>query len=106
MGQTYQQTYNPLIILLGIALLIFVLWLMSLIDALKSNFTNPSDKIAWVIVIIFLGPLGMIIYSFVGNTMKLRKRDIEKTDLEKHNQERIQTPRPAIEKDDRDFSIK
>lgn len=46
-----------------LSLVCFILWLMALIDCLKSN--NP-DKIVWVIVIILLPFLGAILYFLVG----------------------------------------
>lgn len=46
-----------------LSLVCFILWLMALIDCLKSN--NP-DKIVWVIVIILLPFLGAILYYAVG----------------------------------------
>lgn len=46
-----------------LSLVCFILWLMALIDCLKSN--NP-DKIVWVIVIILLPFIGAILYYAVG----------------------------------------
>lgn len=54
--------------LFGLA--IFAFWVYELIDCLKSNFKGPNDKIIWALVIIFLGPLGAILYQFVGKGQK------------------------------------
>jgi len=43
----------------------FVLWLWALIDVIRRNFTNPNDKILWL-VLILLVPLGALIYLIVG----------------------------------------
>lgn len=47
-------------VLFGIVALVF--WFAMLIDCMK---TDLPDKTAWVLVIIFLGPLGALIYYFV-----------------------------------------
>ena len=53
-----------LIILAAIAFL-FVFWLWMLIDCLKRDFKKDIEKIAWMLVLIFLHILGAIIYYFV-----------------------------------------
>jgi cytochrome c oxidase assembly factor CtaG len=42
----------------------FVLWLWMLIDCITKEPSEGNDKILWVLVIIFLGPLGALIYLF------------------------------------------
>ena len=55
------------LILLAAALcvLVFAFWIWMLIDCLKRNFKKDNDKIAWVLVIVFLSVLGASIYYFV-----------------------------------------
>lgn len=47
-----------------------VLWIIALVNILKSNF-QESDKIIWVLVVIFLPILGAILYFFIGKTQKI-----------------------------------
>lgn len=47
------------------AVFLFVFWVWMLIDCLKRGFKKDVEKIAWVLVIIFLQLLGAIIYYFV-----------------------------------------
>ena len=47
-----------------------VLWIIALVDILKSNF-QESNKIIWVLVVIFLPILGAILYFFIGKTQKI-----------------------------------
>ena len=59
-----------LLFLLGLAgavLVIFliVFWILMLIDAIQRKFKNDSDKIVWIIVLVFLQLLGAIIYYFI-----------------------------------------
>lgn len=43
----------------------FILWIVALVDCLKSN--NPN-KVVWVIVIILLPFLGSILYFLIGKS--------------------------------------
>lgn len=58
--------------LAGITIL-FLFWMFMLIHCLKRDFKRDGDKIAWVIVIIFLQIFGALIYYFV-----IRIKDKEK----------------------------
>ena len=50
--------------LLGIAL--FVTWIISIIDVIKSEFINPNDKTTWILLLIFIAPLATILYQTIG----------------------------------------
>lgn len=54
-----------MIIMFAFAIGVFVLWLLMLIDAIKRQFPNENDKLLWVLVIIFAGWIGALIYYFV-----------------------------------------
>jgi hypothetical protein len=45
-------------------------WLWALIDLLKSEFENSSNKIIWLLVIILLPIIGSLLYLFVGKGQK------------------------------------
>jgi hypothetical protein len=79
----YSVTYDPAAaaaagtaaVGLGVGLLIFwilfvgvgfVLWLWALIDCIRRNFTNPNDKILWLVLIILIGYIGPILYLIIG----------------------------------------
>lgn len=55
-------------VLLLIAALVF--WVYCLVDILRNEFTG-SNKIIWVVVLLGFGPLGMILYWFIGRDQKL-----------------------------------
>ena len=56
-----------LIILTFFALIIFliVFWILMIIDAAQRKFKTDGEKIAWILILVFLGWLGAIIYYFV-----------------------------------------
>jgi len=50
----------PLFIIIPLAF-----WIWALVDILKSDFTG-SNKIIWLLVVIFLPLLGIILYFVIG----------------------------------------
>jgi hypothetical protein len=50
----------------------FLFWLWTLIDALRSDFKHPNDKILWVVLIVLMPILGSILYLFLARSMKVR----------------------------------
>jgi hypothetical protein len=57
-----------LLFLIGAAIAIgaFVFWIWMLIDAIKNKGLSDTEKVVWVLVIIFLHFLGGLIYFFAG----------------------------------------
>jgi hypothetical protein len=49
-----------------IALALLVFWIRMLIDAIKNPELSSTERIVWVLVILFLHLLGAIIYYFAG----------------------------------------
>jgi len=49
------------------AVMIFgiIFWLMMLIDVYKREFPNPNDKTVWVLIVVFAGILGSLVYYLV-----------------------------------------
>lgn len=61
---------GELIIVLIFVLFLLVLPLIALVDILKSTFKG-NDKLIWVIVVIFLLPIGAILYFLIGQKQKI-----------------------------------
>lgn len=59
-----------LLILIAIAIFVFVIY--TLVDVIKSNFANDTNKIIWVLVILFLAPIGSVIYMISGKKQKIK----------------------------------
>ena len=53
-----------IIILIALAIFLFVFWILMIIDCVKRNFKNETEKIVWILVLVFLQILGAIIYYF------------------------------------------
>ena len=59
------------LIFLGILLLPLLLWIFALVDILRSEFTG-SNKIVWLLVVIFLPVIGFILYFLIGTKQKIK----------------------------------
>ena len=56
----------------GFGLMIFILQIVAIVDIVRSNFRNDSDKLIWILVVLFLNILGAILYFAIGNHQKVR----------------------------------
>ena len=56
------------IVLGSIGLFIYVL-----VDIIKSEFTNNINKIIWLLLVIFLAPLGIVLYLLISRKQKIKK---------------------------------
>jgi len=50
--------------ILGILGLILFIW--ALVDCIRRQFTNPNDKVLWLVLIILIGWIGPILYLIIG----------------------------------------
>lgn len=49
-----------------IGVFLFIFWILMLVNAITNSRLSGTEKIVWVLVIIFLHFLGALIYFFVG----------------------------------------
>ncbi len=52
-------------IIFSIIIASIVLWIWMIIDCAQRKFKKSDDKVIWILVLIFLGIIGAIIYYFV-----------------------------------------
>ena len=57
-----------IVVLVGLPLL---LWLDCIVDIVKNEF-HGSNKIIWLLLVVFIPLLGMILYYMVGKKQKIR----------------------------------
>lgn len=61
----------PELIVLFIMFIVPVLWIIALIDIIKSEFTG-SNKIIWLLLVFFIPLLGSILYLAIGKGQKIQ----------------------------------
>lgn len=70
------QTISPengLIIWTALASIMFFIFLVALINVLKSDFTDSTTKLMWILVILLVPFLGSVIYFMMGGRHKVQK---------------------------------
>ena len=58
-----------IILVFGIATL--ALWLYALIDTLRSDFNTGTEKLIWLLVVLFLSFLGSLMYLTIGRKKRI-----------------------------------
>ncbi len=53
-----------------------VVWIYSLADCLRSDFQGSSDKVAWILVLVFLPILGTPMYIGIAKSRKKHRTPI------------------------------
>jgi len=56
-----------LLFLIPLVLALFAFWIWMLVSAIQNNGLNSTEKIVWVLVIIFLHCLGALLYFLLGH---------------------------------------
>jgi len=65
--------YAAAIILVAIAF--FLIWLVTIIDIITSEFNNNANKIIWFFFVMMLAPVGVPLYYFIGRSQKASTGD-------------------------------
>ena len=60
--------YAAAIVLVAIAF--FLIWLVTIIDIITSDFDNNANKIIWFFFVMMLAPVGVPLYFFIGRSQK------------------------------------
>jgi|PlaIllAssembly_1097288.scaffolds.fasta_scaffold1145134_1 cytochrome bd-type quinol oxidase subunit 1 len=58
-------------LIVGLGVVFLGLTLVAIIDVLRNEFTE-NNKLIWILVILFLGPLGAILYFVLGKQHKIK----------------------------------
>jgi len=53
-----------------IAALLLAFWIWMIVDCAKRNFKNNTEKVVWILVILFAKIIGAVIYFFVVKNRK------------------------------------
>ena len=60
--------YAAAIVLVVIAF--FLIWLVTIIDIITSDFDNNANKIIWFVFVMMLALVGVPLYFFIGRSQK------------------------------------
>ena len=62
-----------------------VFWIWSLVDCLRAEYQNPSDKTVWFLVILFLNLFGAILYVLIAKNKQIKKEQKQQGVSEKES---------------------
>ena len=62
------------LVLVPLVLALFVFWIWMLVAAVQNQGLTDGEKIAWVLVIVFIHFLGALLYFFIGHPKRLIPR--------------------------------
>jgi len=60
--------YIEILVTLGIVL--FVVWMVTIVDIVRSEFITPLNKAVWLLLVLLLPLIGMLPYMFLGSNHK------------------------------------
>src|SRR6266700_395922 len=76
----------PFLILSGLALALFALWVYALVSAIKNERLDSTMRLVWVLVIIFVNCLGALLYLLIAPNRPSRDGK-ERSDWNRQNEE-------------------
>lgn len=89
-----------------IGMMLFIGWIICLIDVIRSDFENPSNKTMWLLLLIFVAPIGATLYPILGREQKqkiwITKEEYQQEDINPEKQKHVfdkRITKPASSKD-------
>ena len=72
-------------LVVAVIIFCFIFWILMIVDAAKRDFKTDGEKIAWVIIVVFLHILGALIYYFAvkRQNKKVVKKEVKKRNISK-----------------------
>lgn len=67
---TLQSLAKFIIIWIMLGFCLFVIWIVTIVDIARSEFITPSNKTAWLLLVLLLPLLGMLPYMILGSNQK------------------------------------
>lgn len=67
---TLQSLVKFIVIWIILGFSLFVVWMVTIVDIVRSDFITPSSKTVWMLLVLFLPLLGMLFYMFMGSNQK------------------------------------
>lgn len=64
----YFSRFIAVIIVVSISL--FLVWLVTIIDIVKSDFKKDVNKIVWFLFVMIIPPIGLTLYLLIGRFQK------------------------------------
>ncbi len=64
------------IIILLVALAYLFFWIKTIVEIARSRFTDSTQQIIWILVVIFCGIIGLVLYYAIGRKNRVQSSEI------------------------------
>ena len=62
---------NFMLFAIGVLMVAYsIAWILAIVDILKHDF-NSSNKIIWIVAVVFFSPFGLLAYQWIGKNQRL-----------------------------------
>jgi len=68
------QAQSALVLFAIIGVPIVIAWLVLLVQCANADFKSDGDKVAWILILLFLGPIGAVLYLLGGRVCQDRSK--------------------------------
>jgi hypothetical protein len=58
------------LVVFAVSIFALVFWILMLVDCVKRKFKDDTEKIIWILVLVFTGIIGALIYYFIVKNKK------------------------------------
>ena len=66
--------FTMIFAIIGLFVFLFIFWIYMIIDVAKRDFKEDSERVVWILVLVFLSWLGALIYYFAVKNEKKKRR--------------------------------
>tara|TARA_Y100000034_G_scaffold67776_2_gene81800 strand:- start:73 stop:324 length:252 start_codon:yes stop_codon:yes gene_type:complete len=66
--------FTMIFAIIGLFVFLFIFWIYMIIDVAKRDFKEDSERVVWILVLVFLSWLGALIYYFAVKNGERRRR--------------------------------
>lgn len=67
---TLQSLVKFIVIWIMLGFCLFVVWIVTVVDIVRSGFITSSSKTVWMLLVFFLPLIGMVLYIILGSNQK------------------------------------
>jgi Phospholipase_D-nuclease N-terminal len=68
--QVFEFCSRFMVVIVIFAIVLFLVWLVTIIDIVKSDFKKDVDKIVWFLFVMIIPPIGALLYLLIGRFQK------------------------------------
>jgi hypothetical protein len=68
---TFPSLACLIVVWIILALFLSIIWILTIVDIVKSYYITPSTKTVWMVLVVFIPLIGMLLYYILGTSQKI-----------------------------------